>query len=209
MICKKHDHRLTNCFFGTDCCTVPFYISTSKWSSFSASSLAFGVCNGLNSEKAMAPHSSTLAWKIPWTEEPGRLQSMGSLRVGQNWATSLSLFTFMHCWRKWQPTPVFLPRESQGQRSLVGFHLCGRTESDMTDATWQHGLNYVFLIRWSSNPQYIRMWLYLKIVSLKRLNEVIGVDCNPIWLVSLWEDIRTNHTQRKDHVKTQGEFSHL
>ena len=41
-------------------------------------------------EKAMTPHSSTLAWKIPWTEEPGRLQSMGSLRVGHNWATSLS-----------------------------------------------------------------------------------------------------------------------
>ena len=47
-------------------------------------------------EKAMAPHSSTLSWKIPWTEEPGGLQSMGSLRVGHNWATSLSLFTFMH-----------------------------------------------------------------------------------------------------------------
>ena len=45
------------------------------------------------SEKAMAPHSSTLAWKIPWMEEPGRLQSMGSLRVGHEWATSLSLFT--------------------------------------------------------------------------------------------------------------------
>ena len=42
-------------------------------------------------EKAMAPHSSTLAWKIPWTEEPGRLQSMGSPRVGCDWATSLSL----------------------------------------------------------------------------------------------------------------------
>ena len=42
----------------------------------------------------MAPHSSTLAWKIPWMEEPGRLQSMGSLRVGHDWATSLSLFTF-------------------------------------------------------------------------------------------------------------------
>ena len=42
-------------------------------------------------EKAMATHSSTLAWKIPWTEEPGRLSSMGSQRVGQNWATSLSL----------------------------------------------------------------------------------------------------------------------
>ena len=38
----------------------------------------------------MAPHSSTLAWKIPWTEEPGRLKSMGSRRVGHNWATSLS-----------------------------------------------------------------------------------------------------------------------
>ena len=42
----------------------------------------------------MAPHSSTLAWKIPWMEEPGRLQSMGSLRVRHHWATSLSLFTF-------------------------------------------------------------------------------------------------------------------
>ena len=38
------------------------------------------------SEKAMAPHSSTLAWKIPWMEEPGRLQSMGSLRVGHDWS---------------------------------------------------------------------------------------------------------------------------
>ena len=56
----------------------------------------------------MAPHSSTLAWKIPWAEEPGRLHSMGSQRVGHNWATSLSLFTFMHWRRKWQPTPVFL-----------------------------------------------------------------------------------------------------
>ena len=46
-------------------------------------------------EKAMAPHSSTLAWKLPWTEEPGRLQSMGSLRVGHDWVTSLSLFTFL------------------------------------------------------------------------------------------------------------------
>ena len=41
-------------------------------------------------EKAMAPHSSTLAWKIPWMEEPGRLQSMGSQRVGHDWATSLT-----------------------------------------------------------------------------------------------------------------------
>ena len=68
----------------------------------------------------MAPHSSTLAWKIPWMEEPGGLQSMGSLRVRHDWATSLVLFTFMHWRRKWQPTPVFLPGESQGQGSLVG-----------------------------------------------------------------------------------------
>ena len=90
---------------------------------------------GVKLEKAMAPHPSTLAWKIPWTEEPGRLQSMGSLRVGHNWATSLWLFTFMHWRRKWQPTPVFLPGESQGWGSLVGCRLWGRTESDMTEAT--------------------------------------------------------------------------
>ena len=87
------------------------------------------------SENAMAPHSSTLAWKIPWTVEPGRLQSMGSLRVGCDWATSLLLFTFMHWRRKWQPTPVFLPGESQGRGSLVGCRLWGRTESDTTEAT--------------------------------------------------------------------------
>ena len=86
-------------------------------------------------EKAMAPHSSTLAWKIPWTEEPGRLRSMGSLRVGHDWATSLSLFTFMHWRRTWQPTLVFLPGESQGRGSLVGCRLRGRAESDTTEAT--------------------------------------------------------------------------
>ena len=80
----------------------------------------FVVIYIVKAEKAMAPRSSTLAWKILWAEEPGRLQSMRSLRVGQDWVTSLSLFTFMHWRRKWQPTPMFLPGESQGQRSLVG-----------------------------------------------------------------------------------------
>ena len=83
----------------------------------------------------MAPHSSTLAWKIPWMEEPGRLQSLGSLRVGHDWMTSLSLFTFMHRRRKWQPTPVFLPGESQRRGSLMGCRLWGHTESDTTEAT--------------------------------------------------------------------------
>ena len=87
----------------------------------------------------MAPHSSTLAWKIPWMEEPDRLQSRELLRVGHDWTTSLSLFTFMHWRRKWQPTPVFLPGESQGRGSLVGCHLWGRTESDTTGVTTVDG----------------------------------------------------------------------
>ena len=65
----------------------------------------------------MTPHSSTL---------------------GHDWVTSLSLFTFMHWRRKWQPIPVFLPGESQGQRNLVGCSLWGHTESDTTEATYQY-----------------------------------------------------------------------
>ena len=74
-------------------------------------------------------------WKIPRIEEPGRLQSMGSLRVRHDWATSLSLFTSMHWRKKWQPTPVFLPGESQGRGSLVGCHLWGphRVGHDWSD----------------------------------------------------------------------------
>ena len=86
-------------------------------------------------EKAMASHSSTLAWEVPWMEEPGRLQSMGSRRVWRDWVTSLPLFTFMHWRRKWQPTPVFLPGESQGRGSLVGCclgsHRVGHDWSDL------------------------------------------------------------------------------
>ena len=89
-------------------------------------------------EKAMATHSSTLAWEIPWMEEPGRLQSMGSLRVGQNWVTSLSLFTFLHWRRKWQPTPVFLPGESQGWKPgglpSMGLHRAGHDWCDLAAA---------------------------------------------------------------------------
>ena len=104
----------------------------------------------------MAPHSSTLAWKIPWTAEPGRLQSMGSLRVGHDRATSLSLFTFMHWRRKWQPTPVFLPGESQEWGSLVGCPLWGLTESDTTEGTQQQQqqqhMIFVFLFLPSFTP---------------------------------------------------------
>ena len=89
-------------------------------------------------------HSSTLAWKIPWMEEPGGLQSMGSLRVGHDWETSLSLFTFMHWRRKWQPTPVFLPGESQGREpgglSSMGSHRVGHDWSDLAVAAVAWGL---------------------------------------------------------------------
>ena len=92
----------------------------------------------------MAPHSSTLAWKIPWMEEPGRLQSMRSLRVRQDSATSLSLLTFMHWRRKWQPTPVFLPRESQGQGSPGGLHRVG---SHRVGRDWSNLAAAAFILR--------------------------------------------------------------
>ena len=93
-------------------------------------------------EKSMAPYSSTLAWKIPWMQEPGRLQTMGSLRGRHDWVTSLSLFTFMHWRRKWQPTPVFLRGESQGRGSLVGLPSTGshRVTHDWSDLAAAAGI---------------------------------------------------------------------
>ena len=89
----------------------------------------------LEEEGQRRPSRIANPWKIPWMEEPCRLQSMGSQRVGHDWVTSLSLFTFMPWRKKWQPTPVFLPGESQGRGSLVGCHPRGHTESDTTEAT--------------------------------------------------------------------------
>ena len=85
----------------------------------------------------MAPHSSTLAWQIPWTEEPGRLQSMGPLRVGHDWATSLSLFPFMHWRRKWQPTSVFFLENSMdkgAQQATV--HGVAKSRTRLSDFTF-------------------------------------------------------------------------
>ena len=93
-------------------------------------------------------YSLGLVWRRQWQPTPvllpgnshgrrslGRLQSLGLQRVRHDWATSLSLSTFMHWKRKWQPTPVFLPEKSQGQGSLVGCCLWGLTELDTTEAT--------------------------------------------------------------------------
>ena len=82
----------------------------------------------------MAPHSSTLAWEIPWAEEPGGLQSTGSRRARHDWATSLSLFTFMHWRRIWQPTPVFL-LENPRDRGAWWAAVSGVTQS-RTQLKW-------------------------------------------------------------------------
>ena len=89
----------------------------------------------LGSGEGSGPPLQCSSLRIPGTEEPGGLQSKGSRRVRHDWATSLSLFTFTHWRRKWQPTAVFLPGESQGRGSLVGCRLAGHTESDTTEAT--------------------------------------------------------------------------
>ena len=98
-------------------------------------------------EKGMATHFSILAWKIPWTvhgvakshKESDMTERLTHTHIHTHiimkLKTSFSLFTFMHWRRKWQPTPVFLPGESQGQGSLVGCRLWGHTESDMTEVT--------------------------------------------------------------------------
>ena len=90
-------------------------------------------------EKAMATHSSTLAWKIPWIEEPGRLQSMGSRRVGHDWATLLSLFSFMHWRKKWQPHSTDLAWRIPGMAEpgglpSMGSHRVGHDWSDLAAA---------------------------------------------------------------------------
>ena len=109
-------------------------LSTKKTVFFLVYFYTFSIIFFFFLEKAIAPHSSTLAWKIPWAEDPGGLQSG---RVGHDWATSLSLFTFMHWRKKWQPTSVFLPGESQGRGSLVGCSPWGwKSRTRLSDFTF-------------------------------------------------------------------------
>ena len=121
----------------------------------------------------MAPHSSTLAWKIPWMEEPGKLQFMGSLRVGHDWTTPLSFFTFMHWRRKWHPTPVLLSRKSRGQGSLVGCRLWGRTESDTTEVTWQQSFSILSCKEYNQSILVLTIWWY----SFYRVATGVGKGC--------------------------------
>ena len=106
----------------------------------------------------MAPDSSTLAWKIPWMEEPGRLQSMGSLRVGHDWATSLSLFTFMHWRRKWQLQCSCLENPRDGGAwwaAVYGSHRVGHDWSDLAAAA----ANFPNTIYWKDCLPLVYSWL--------------------------------------------------
>ena len=111
-----------------------------KWNQESYLFCWFRMGETLVTEKVMALHSSTLAWKIPWMEEPDRLQSMASRRVRHNWATSLSLFTFMHWRRKWQAThSSVLAWRIPGMGEPVGLlsmgsHRVGHNWSDLAAA---------------------------------------------------------------------------
>ena len=120
----------------------------------------------------MAPHSSTFAWKIPWMEEPGGLQSMGSQRVRHDWATSLSLFTFMHWRRKWQPTPVFLPGESQGRGSLADMHRIRHDWSNLAAAAAVIILLILLKCQgpplpWWTECKWLSFWRATRLMTLK------------------------------------------
>ena len=132
------------------------------------------------SEKARAPHSSALAWKIPWAEEPGRLQSMGSLRVGHDWATSLSLFPFMHWRRKWQPTRVLawiIPgRAEPGGLPSMGSHRVGHNGSDLAVAAADDWLAELYPILCSD---WLSLSLYFALISWV-------LACTFLWLSELW-----------------------
>ena len=89
----------------------------------------------------MSTHSSILAWRILWTEEPGGPPSMGSQESD---TSEVTWYACIHWRRKCQPTPVFLPGESYGQRSLVGYRLWGHTELDTTEVTQQQKHTVVY-----------------------------------------------------------------
>jgi len=141
--------------------------------------------------------SSTLAWKIPWMEEPGRLQSMGSQRVRNDWATSLSLFTFMHWRRKWQPTPVFLPWESQGRGSLwaaVYGVAQSRTWLKWLSSSQRYGFSSNHVWMWEPDYKEIwapKNWCFWTVVLEKTLNLTETGKCS-LYLGSYVRHIQQN-----------------
>ena len=168
----------------------------------------------------MATHSSTLAWKIPWTEEPGRPEVHGVAKS----RTRLSnfTFTFMHWRRKWQPTPVFLPGESQGWQSLVGCCLWGRTESDMAEVTQQQQQQQIksdlkkdinSVERQAILSTYVSVCYFLKTFILKVITGLETLDSRKlhsqqefaVWLRDLKPGL-CNNLEEQDEEKVGGRF---
>ena len=153
----------------------------------------------------MAPHSSTLAWKILWTEEPGRLQSMGSLRVGQDWVTSLSLFTF-HALEKEMATHSSIlawriPGTGEpGGLLSMGSHRVGHDWSDLAAAA---GRTPKLVLKWLQRARkggvclWCLLWLWrwsgqasthgLELTWFKLLASTNKKACKlPYWLAQVW-----------------------
>ena len=157
-------------------------------------------------ERAMATHSSTLAWRVPWMEEPGRLQSMGSLGVGHDWVISLSLFTSMHWRRKRQPTPVFLSGESQGGGSwwaaVYGVAQSWTQLKRLSSSSSMAVVHLQWTCEWcrygegqgqSCTRGPVRSWPSGDRISVKRNanNPTVSL---PMWFLLSWEIISGNNT---------------
>ena len=110
-----------------------------------------------NSEKAMATHSSTLAWKTPWTEEPGRLQSMGSLELGHDWATSLSLFTFTFHFHA-------LEKEMATHSSVLAWSIPGTGEPGGLPSMGSHRVGHDWTVLAAAESLIINTFLFCPLV---------------------------------------------
>ena len=114
----------------------------------------------------MAPHSSTLAWRIPWTEEPGRLQSMGSLRVRHDWETSLSL----SCIGEGNGNPLQCsclenPRDGGAWwEAVMGSHRVGHDWSDLAAAEYSEDKRGL--------PLLVRLFLHKNMCIFQELHNV-------------------------------------
>ena len=129
---------------------------------------------------------------------------MGSLRVRHDWATSLSLFTFMHWRRKWQPTPVFLPGGSQGRRSLVGCRLWDCTELDKTERLNSSIWWFLYL---KCPPRQMSTWkpmILMGVGELKTLDLLLGQDLEILSLNILKKNSKTRSYKSKMNKKSKG-----
>ena len=142
-------------------------------------------------EKAVAPHSNTLAWKIPWMDEPGRLESMGLLSVGDDWATSLSLFTFMHQRREWQPS------------SILAWRIPGTGEPAWLPSVGSHRIRHDWRdLAAAESSNYSKPWF----IFLNTFHILWKVGQNP-YGVELRQSCNTNYIPRKQDLFWRGSSS--